>query len=280
MRTRFIVALAALLVAVGVSAPARAVTNGQPDNGVHPFVGLVVFYNASGAPTHRCSGTMISGRTLLTAGHCTYGAASAQVWFDEHVERPADGSGYPFAGGFTGTPDTYGQFTGSLTLPDTGDVGVVVLDEAPGLGAASVAPVGTLDSLAQNQQHKQRFTVVGYGLQDIRPVEMAERSRLRATTRLVNLNSALTDGFNIHQTAAPGTGGGTCFGDSGGPVFLQGTYTIVGVNSFVLNQNCAGAGFAYRVDTRARNDLSSADKCVARQGRVELPAGLLRRVPP
>ena len=59
-----------------------------------------------------------------------------------------------------------------------------------------MASVGTLDQLAQNQQHKQKFTVVGYGLQDVRPTQMAARTRLRATTRLVNLKSALTDGFN------------------------------------------------------------------------------------
>jgi secreted trypsin-like serine protease len=78
---------------------------------------------------------------------------------------------------------------------------------------------------------------------------MAERSRLKANVRLINLRSALTDGFNIHHTNAPGTGGGTCFGDSGGPVFTPGTSTIVAVTSFVFNQNCAGGGGAYRVDT-------------------------------
>ena len=36
-------------------------------------------------------------------------------------------------------------------------------------------------------------------------------------------------------------------------MFLQGTYTIVAVNSFVLNQNCAGAGFGYRVDVAGAN---------------------------
>ncbi|MEO5577377.1 MAG: trypsin-like serine protease [Gaiellaceae bacterium] len=44
-----------------------------------------------------------------------------------------------------------------------------------------------------------------------------------------------------------GGSGGTCFGDSGGPVIHEGK--IVGVNSFVLNANCKGSGFAYRVDT-------------------------------
>jgi hypothetical protein len=249
MRKRLFAALAAALVGIGVAAPAEAITNGQPDGNNHPMVGLVVFYNSSGTPTHRCSGTMISSKVLLTAGHCTYGAASAQVWFNEHVTTSL---GYPLTGGFTGKPHTY-TYNGALSLPDTGDVGVVVLQKKPGVGAASVAGVGTLDNMAVQDQRQVTFDVVGYGLQDIRPTQMAERSRLWATTRIVNLGSALTDGYNIHQSAAPGTGGGTCFGDSGGPVFLQGTYTIVGVNSFVLNQNCAGAGFAYRVDVAGAN---------------------------
>jgi hypothetical protein len=40
--------------------------------------------------------------------------------------------------------------------------------------------------------------------------------------------------------------GGLCFGDSGGPV-LYGT-TILAVNSFVINGNCAGSGYSYRID--------------------------------
>jgi secreted trypsin-like serine protease len=42
--------------------------------------------------------------------------------------------------------------------------------------------------------------------------------------------------------------GGTCFGDSGGPLFLNDTLTIVAVTSFGLNGNCAGTGGGYRID--------------------------------
>jgi secreted trypsin-like serine protease len=42
--------------------------------------------------------------------------------------------------------------------------------------------------------------------------------------------------------------GGTCFGDSGGPNFIDDTNVIGGVTSFGLNGNCAGTGGVYRVD--------------------------------
>ena len=117
------------------------------------------------------------------------------------------------------------------------------------LGTGALPALGTLDALATERgQQETWFTVVGYGLQEIKPTEMAERTRLQATVRLVNLSSALTDGYNIHHTNAPGTGGGTCFGDSGGPVFLGTSNVIVGITSFGLNANCVGAGFAYRTD--------------------------------
>ena len=55
--------------------------------------------------------------------------------------------------------------------------------------------------------------------------------------------------------------GGTCFGDSGGPILYDSTDIIVGVNSFVKNSNCAGQGFAYRTDTEETLNwiLKSAD---------------------
>jgi len=76
------------------------------------------------------------------------------------------------------------------------------------------------------------------------------RIRLMATSTLVNLGSSLTDGYNL-QTQGNGDGrGGTCSGDSGGPMFLgeADSNLIVGVTSFGLNSLCRGTDFAYRVD--------------------------------
>ena len=148
MRRRLLALVAAVSVVVGVAAPVEAVRNGQPDNGAHPYVGLVVFYDAGGAPTHRCSGTMISSTVLLTAGHCTFGAASAQVWFNEHVTPD---TGYPLTGGFTGAPVTFPYR--SRRRPDTGDVGVVLLDAPPGRERVD-RRIGSLDGLATSGDNR------------------------------------------------------------------------------------------------------------------------------
>ena len=89
-----------------------------------------------------------------------------------------------------------------------------------------MAPVGTLDSLATKRGTTETvFTMSGYGL-TYKPnpnaplTTISFRERLMAESTLVNLRSALNDGFNL-QTQGNGDGrGGTCNGDSGGPVFL------------------------------------------------------------
>lgn len=58
-----------------------------------------------------------------------------------------------------------------------------------------------------------------------------------------------TSGDQIKVTMNPGGGsGGTCFGDSGGPDLLAGTSTVIAVNSYVTNYNCAGVGYDTRID--------------------------------
>jgi len=266
--------------------PAGAITGNYQKDPEHPFVGLVVFYDENGEFMHRCSGSLLTPIVFLTAGHCTSGGTdesgetipdptTARVYFQQNAGANYDPeteldpmSGYPeyCAEGTLGvtcaTSDelyNYG-FADFAGFPNTHDVGLVILDQEivmPEYG--KLAAPGSLDKLATRRGHQEiTFTISGYGLSLTYPTRtLSFRERLMAMTQLVNLRSALTCGFNLHLSANPGGGrGGTCFGDSGGPVFYGGfeSNTIVGVTSFGLNQNCRGVDFAYRTDTTAVRD--------------------------
>jgi len=270
-----VVSAIALVVLVALmTGSAFAITgNWVPDN-EHPFVGLVVIYDSTGEFIWRGSGSLISPTVVLTAGHVVdkaEGAASARVYFQQDAGAHYDPdlgydpvSGYPdYASpdGMSRTSDelyNYG-FANFAGFPDTHDAGLVILDQPITMSEYGQLPeVGVLDSLATKRGlQKQVFTPSGYGLsyavqEHSALSDISYHSRLMAQSTLVNLKSANTGGFNL-QTQGNGNGrGGTCFGDSGGPVFLGGpdSNLIVGVNSFGMNSLCRGTDYAYRIDTQ------------------------------
>jgi hypothetical protein len=197
--------------------------------------------------------------------------AHAELWFApaltaaDQGDYPFDGSscagytGYPCRGDVGGTPYPNPGWTGELTTPDTHDMGVVVLDEdAPVTQFATLAPVGYLDGLASARGKRNvNFTIVGYGVQFERPnLEIAKAQRFIGTVQLQDLRSHLAGGFEVRFTdsGGGGTGGsGTCFGDSGGPVFStapDGTQYLVADISWGTKY-CKGTSAGYRLDRAA-----------------------------
>ena len=268
-----VLAVIVVLVIAAMAAPLSAITGNWFEDFEHSYVGLVVFYDADGNFLSRCSGSLISPTKFLTAGHCADtgdGAVSARVYFQQDAGAnydPALGydpvSGYPYTcagrtlGSLCATSDrlyTYGYPAG---FPDTHDVGLVILKQRiRGLGFAQLPSAGLLNDLATARGTKDPvFTSSGYGLtyrtQEHSAVpSISYRERLMAVSTLVNLGSALTDGYNL-QLQGNGDGrGGTCSGDSGGPVFLGGLDSdqIVAVTSFGLDSLCRGTDFSYRLD--------------------------------
>jgi len=236
-----VVAMATLLAAL----PAEAITNGAPDDGAHPYVGMILFTRADGTRT-RCSGTLISSRVVLTAAHCTFGKVSARVWFDESVPDLA-------TGGVPGTPFVHPLYDDVLFAPpETHDVGVVVLSKSVKMKKYGVLPhAGIVDSLSNVMGiYSERFAVVGYGRQEVRPDSVVIRARYKAEVVIQNLHNAVVDGFNIQTSGNANAiwSGGTCFGDSGGPIFLNDTNIVIGITSFGNDPNCKSSGFYYRTD--------------------------------
>ena len=242
-----LIALVVLAVSVGV---AGAVTDGELDGDGHPYVGLMVADDANGNPLWRCSGTLLSPTLFLTAGHCTEApAASATIWFDADVESGIPANGYPFDGDVDGETFTHPQYDPNAFF--LYDLGVVVLDDPVLLDEYGVLPeLDVLDAM-KTQRGKQdvTFTAVGYGLQRINPVFVeSERVRMVAYPHLIQINApGFTGDFSLLLSNNHSTGG-TCFGDSGGPNFINKSNVVGGVTSFGLNGNCAGTGGVYRVD--------------------------------
>lgn len=241
-----------LLSTVGMAA---AITDGEPDGDGHPYVGLMIA-DVDGEPAWRCSGTLISPTVFLTAGHCTFGATGARVWF--HADMTYDNvpfPDYPYggSGSVEGTPIAHPDYDEAAFV--LRDVGVVILDEPVYMDEYGQLPVlDQLDAL-KTKRGKQNvtFTAVGYGLQESFPdaaswQENNVRVRMVAHPKLNQINvPGFTGDFSMLLSNNANTGG-TCFGDSGGPNFLGDTNIVAGVTSFGINGNCAGTGGVFRMD--------------------------------
>jgi len=267
---RWAVAPIALALAMTgfVSTPAGAITGNFVPDFEHEYVGLIAFYDQNGDFVHRCTGSLLSPTVFLTAGHCVTIdeatgelAASARIWFqqdagadyDPVTDTPAT-SGYPYTGGVTASTFYAFDYQG-ITVPATNnDVGLVILDEPYALDTyGSLAAPGTLEQYGTGPS--ARVTVSGYGVTYVNgnpAATVSYRSRLMVNTWIIGTNG-VANGINVQLSSAPGRGGGgTCFGDSGGPTLLYGTDTIVAVTSFGMSRNvCGGTEFNFRVDTVA-----------------------------
>ncbi len=270
MRTKLLVLIAVAALILILVTPIAAITDGELDGDGHPYVGLMVAQDANGNPLWRCSGTLLSSTLFLTAGHCTEApAAHAEIWFDagpipldpNYKSVAAGGTGcanpavtgYPCKGDVGGATFTHPQYNPQAFY--LYDLGVVVLSSPKVMSKYGALPqLNQLDAFkTQRGQQDVTFTAVGYGLQKSFPdaaswKDVAIRVRMVAYPKLIQINvPGYVGDFSILLSNNSATGG-TCFGDSGGPNFIDKSNVIGGVTSFGKNGNCAGTGGVYRVD--------------------------------
>lgn len=268
-----VVLLAAALVLGAVSAAGAITKGGELDGDAHPYVGLMVADDADGNPMWRCSGTLISPTLYVTAGHCTFGAERAQLWFQSDLEPDPASVGYPgfpnqdASSSVTGTPYTFPLYSDDAFY--LYDLGVVVLDEPiTGMTTFGELPtVGQVDTLGKGRKSAV-VTAVGYGLQQASDNPAIDRviddkTRYQAELFVVDTNGVAgigsIPGSESMSLSGDAKHGGTCFGDSGGPAFAGDTNVILGVTSFGLNGTCGGIGGTYRIDGQAQIDWILSD---------------------
>jgi V8-like Glu-specific endopeptidase len=240
----------AILLASGV---AQAIINGEPDRGpdAHPYVGAYLG-KVQGKLRPVCSGTLISPKVFLTAGHCTQ--------FEIEKDRPVYVSFDP-----TYKPGASQVIKGTPYLhPNCNaegcpryDVGVVVLKEPVRMATYGALPEA---SLVDTLKVGQRLTAVGYGVNgygriDIEPPlppqPIIMDDRYRATVRLLDTGNPAVGEMYVKTTGINLTGEKgetTCSGDSGGPLFVGNQKTIAGVTSYGNYRLCRGPGYYQRMD--------------------------------
>ena len=217
-------------------------------------------------PQGACTGTLIAPDVVLTAGHC------AEIAPNAVVANTTD---------YEGTAGVRVGVTRTVAYPNwenTYDVAIVILSQP----ITTVTPrrVGTACTFT-NFAPSTMVHLVGFGATD--------QAGMAANTLLKEATAAVTDpvcsGGNGCQTAvAPGgefiAGGSgqadSCFGDSGGPVYLdtpRGAIVIGAVSRGVENSPtaCGGGGIYVRTDKILQWIEQTAGKAVAKDDCVTGP---------
>jgi hypothetical protein len=257
-----LLSVVALILFIG-SSHLWAITYGFVDqNNAYPNTGaFIVRSSTTGFIYPICSGTLVSPTAFLTASHCT------AYFTDELVPL-----GYTAFVSFD-NPIPFGDLTTNhtrlipatqvITNPnynqaqsDTGDIALLLLPDRStrGISSAALPTLNLLDQLAaQNGLASSVYTAVGYGLQnrvvgggvpyfqDTNPIP-----RMYAFSGFNSLNNTY-----LRLSQNPSTGnGGTCFGDSGGPNFLNvnGVRTLVAI-TITGDSVCRSTNVDYRTDT-------------------------------
>lgn len=272
------------------AAPVGAITYGQPDNGEHPYVGFMIFFDPTEPAWFSCSGTLLDATTFLTAGHCTFnigndgehvatsGGNDVWVTFDAddvlagwpaRADYPDEQSLYEARSAWldanpdyvTGVAYPNPAYDNFAQFPVNHDVGIVKLDEPVAMETyGELAPLHTAEDLAATASKRNYALVetVGYGIQAIQPHPLEVETRYKSTSRIVEVNGNASKGGNLHTLNNPspiGGVGGSCFGDSGGPVLVNNTNQVIAVVSYGFSGTCHGADYSWRVDTQESYDF-------------------------
>jgi hypothetical protein len=226
--------VSALFLSAFAASSADAVLGGSADGDAHPNVGMLLNdYQYSDGTWILCTGSLVSPTVFLTAAHCGSAGSTVTITFDPAYET----GDQTHTGTFHADPE-WGR-----SHADPHDIAVVVLDQPiTDITPVTLPAAGSLDKLKQGTP----VVGVGYGASSMQvgPGHDYGYTDIRnAATGTVN--TVTPSWLKISENAAKGDGGG-CFGDSGGPNFIDGVQVSITLSG---DHNCRAINATYRLDT-------------------------------
>ena len=234
MRKIFFTTLVFAMISL-VSQRAEAVTYGEPvlkPSKMFPSVVSVWFDNSkSGDPKKSkflCTATLIESKVALTAAHCIQGL-KGNWYVAVGADRLGKGRFIPV--------DAVWYSSRYSAKRIANDIGMLHLQSSAGLKKyASVSKVNNVTS-------KSKLQIVGWGIDQNGDLSK-DLNKIKVTLDTRGGRQSFGTEFNERTTIAAGRYikaerlyGGACNGDSGGPLFIAGTLTIVGTVSYGV-QGC------------------------------------------
>jgi hypothetical protein len=256
--------LSGLMILVLLLATTENVSALSTVDTLHTGVGLIVVQFTDGnlwagdAHGITCSGILIAPKVFLTAGHCTRGL---QSWLDQGFITAVY---VTFETQFT--PDApLVKVNGIVTYPYSGmgsndphDLGVLLWDTSVTDRATTPLPaVGLLDKLHLSPD--TLLTSVGYGMDtDNIHGNPTYTNTLTRSMGALAYRSITPAYVNVSMLANQGYDN-ICFGDSGGPAFVQvnGAEQLIAINMSVNSTSCEEQGTLYRLDTSSAREFLS-----------------------
>src|SRR5215218_4968526 len=236
---------------------ARRIVNGTYTGSAFGNVGaLLVDFNGNGkvdGDDEDCTGSLISPTVFLTAAHCVeFLAPGTQLYVSFEPKLYPSPKTYIKATSWTFDPQ-YGHDQANLH-----DLAVVILPNGStkGITPLKLPPAGYLDRLqAQGGLNNTLFINVGYGVsagQTGVPSFGYDGTRQYSKSEYMGLQQYWLG--LLMNTSATGEGG-DCYGDSGGPKFIEGRTDMVVATVTTGDYYCRATTWDYRLDTDSARDF-------------------------
>lgn len=255
-----VLGLTAVLATAAAVTPVTAMTSLATFDGVgHPSVVALMIASQDGVTASMfCSGTAITATVIVTASHCASFAEQFRGRLFVTNDPSLDGDAHGVVQ--VSTIVSKSAVTAVRTNPAykrgyREDVSALVIDGGlQGIAAGEYPALPAPRYLDQLQAAKQlrttTLTVMGYGTEEMvngsGPATFLDSNERRFAEMYASAldPQALHEAQNINKES-----GGACYGDSGGPTFVQvaGVTTIVGVTS-TGDIPCWATNTASRID--------------------------------